>query len=78
MQDLGRGITLEIVDMLHQVNGLGGGYPGDWTCYNGDHAPQESGGCPGAQPGGWGSAHPRHQTPTLGPPTHITFRPVAL
>ena len=29
MQDLGRGITLEIVDMLHQVNGLGGGYPGD-------------------------------------------------
>ena len=33
MQDLGRGITLEIVDMLHQVNGLGGGYPGDWTCY---------------------------------------------
>ena len=29
MQHLGCGVTLWIVDMLHQVNGLGGCYPGD-------------------------------------------------
>ena len=29
MQDLGHGVTLGIMDMLHQENGLGGGYPGD-------------------------------------------------
>ena len=28
MQDERRGVTLGIVDMLHQMNGLGGGYPG--------------------------------------------------
>ena len=28
MQDQRRGVTLGIVDMLHQMNGLGGGYPG--------------------------------------------------
>ena len=32
MQDLGSGVTLGIVDMLHQVNGLGGDYPGDSGC----------------------------------------------
>ena len=29
MQDLGRGVTVGIMDMLHQVNGLGGRYHGD-------------------------------------------------
>ena len=29
MQGLGHGVTLGIVDILHQVNGLGGCYPGD-------------------------------------------------
>ena len=29
MEDLGRGVTVGIMDMLHQVNGLGGRYHGD-------------------------------------------------